>query len=512
MSTILKLPAALRGTNVTLTRPNGRTRVLTNYAVVNSTITLADNGVTPAVSPLVAGQSVQDMAGYAAITNPANYRTDFPNGAITSVEALVIVGISEIGEYAVDTPLQEDDIVSLIIRVTDSNGTVTDFETDNVVVTSATAGYQITITAGRLARVTLAPSFQGETISIEINDAGVYNGLYENLPASAFADGAAPFIFPGSAQIGLPVDRADAGALVAGDVLTIYPGLVATENQEIVLTASILADGVEIASNVGVEPFEVVLTPSQNGRNITLSVMADDAINPPTLYSTPPVPVPIPVSAGPLSLTLLGNLTVPTAATGTSLTVPTVDFTGVPEQDYAHAFVMIRSSPALSPILGMTVDGVPATLLTKSRDIVATRVELAAFRFQLGANPTPEIRLAFEDNADIDNCQVKICHVENFLGEFSTAADEAQTDSTLDVSLDVPEAGLVIAAAANEAGALDGTFTGVTRLDAANSTFRGAGGFLLGTHLSDRLEPARPVLFTSASTSAHNAAVAVCVY
>ncbi|MEM7668377.1 MAG: hypothetical protein AAF317_04395 [Pseudomonadota bacterium] len=512
MGIILKLPAALKGTNVTFTRPNGVTRVLNNYAIVNSTITVASGGVTPALSPLVAGQSVSDIANFATIMNPANYATDFPGGTITRVEALVIVGISPPGAYTADTPLQADDIVELVIRVTDSNGTVTDFDTVDTVVQSATAGYSVTITAGRYARVTISPGYIGVTIALEITGAGIYDGVYADLPVTAFADGAAPYIFPGTSQIVLPATRSDASELVAGDVLTIYPGLVATENEDTVLTSSVKADGIEIASHTGIDPFDVILTPSQNGKTITLDVTADDGVNLPMISTTTTIAVPIPVSAGPLSLNLIDTVTVPTLASGSTLTVAAVDLSAVPQDDYVHAFMMIRTSPALAPIVGMSVDGVPATLLEKSRDLVSTRVEVAAFRFQRGTNATPDIVLAFEDNADVDNCQLKICHIENYLGEFTTASDEAQTDQTLDISLGVPDAGMVIAAAANESGNLSGTFTGATRLTAADSTFRGDGGFMLGTHLSDTLETPRTVTFNSASSSAHNAAVAVCVY
>ncbi|WP_299734630.1 hypothetical protein [uncultured Roseobacter sp.] len=503
----------LRGETFVFTRNGKQDQTFFNYAIVASLITVASGGFVPATSTIAAGQSVQDMANYATMLSPLNYETDFPGGTITSVEAIVIVGISQPGDYLSDTPLQEDDIVELVIRVTDSNGTVKDFDTNDIVVQPAITmgGYSVTISAKRFARVTIDPAFGGSVIAIVVANAPGYNGTYTNMPITSFDDGSAPYFFPGSTKTGLPAGRASVSEIVAGDELPIYPGLIAVDRDDVTVSVVVKADGVTIATRNSVASFDVTLTPSQNGRVITVETTASDGVNPPVLSVSDPITIPVPVSAGPLAFNLIQKNSVPTLDTGTTLTVSS-DLTSVPAGDYCHAFVGISSSPALSAIVGLTVDGVPAVLLDKSQDSNATRAEAAAYRFQRGATATPDIVLEFEDNVDIDECALQIVHVANYLGELSTASDEASTSGALNLNLDVPEDGMVLAFCVAESAGLSTTFTGADVQPAADVNLPGDVGARLGVGVTTSAQTPRTVSADLADNNIHNAAVAVCIY
>lgn len=503
MTVQLKLPQTLQGSSFSITAKDRPAVAFNNYGVTESTITVV--GITPATSAIVAGQSVSDMTNFSTMVALSNFATDASGGSISTVDVIVSANGQE-DQNTISTTFQADDIVKFIARVTDSTGTVQDFDTSLTTVLSSTAGYSVSISAGRYARITPLDGATG-SVSIAVADTTevVYDGTYAGMDVADFATGTAPFFFSNTTRITIPSGRADETELVSGDILTIYPGLVATDVESTTFSTQLYRDGVALGSAVsGVEAFTYTLTPNENDTDLYAVTTVDDGVNATVTSQSNTITVPQPVSLGPLSPTLLHV----DEKNVSPFTVSGVDATGVPSGGLIYLIAGWRSTPSSNSLTDLTLDGVSCDLIAVGEDDT-TRQKISIWRTQHGGNNTLAIVPTWEDIDDVDNFGLQVIYVENALGELAgTAGFAQQTNTTVSLNLNTIDGGLVIAAGRDDGGGTGATLTGVTHNVAGNTS--GAYDHIYGSHLCTSAETPRTVSYNP--NSSHNCGVAIVVY
>ncbi len=508
-----EIPANAVGANIRLVSNNGTEFFQTNYGVVSSNITIVNGGVPIVMSPLVDGETAEDITNYASIIDPANYETDFPSGTISNVLFELIVGSSEPGEYLVTDTLAVDDFVGYRVTVTDSNNSTQEFFSDFITVGSTGGGFTPNISAGRYLRFDLDPDFAGSNITFPIADAEypVYNGDY-TVPAASIEDNGPPAFLPGTVIVGIPDGRADASEIVAGDVCKVYPGLIVTQNVDTTFSTEVLSDGEVFATSTGIEPFDVIMTPSQNGTTITATTTVDDGVNTPISLTSAGIDIPFPVSAGPLSYNIVTSERVIPPGSGTTATLSAFDLSSVPEDDYCIIFVAVSTAPSTEFISGLTIDGESVLEIEHSPTGGDVRAEMAAYRYQKGSNDNPDIVIGLSSAGDVDECSITIIHVVNFLGELMTRASNGVTTSVMNLNVNVVADGLVLTGIFSENDGLLNTFTGVNLDTNGDVDFPGQPGFRLGSIATTSPETPRIVQANLADDSRHNAGISVSIY
>ena len=224
--------------------------------------------VTPAMAPLHDGQAIQDVAGYAVMTDTANFSS--PVGPITSAV------VTATGDAAsASAPLAEGAAAGFTVTVTDTLGNEQMFDAGTVTVEYRT---RIAPTPENEAEIVVNPLVDDSTVlSLDIST-GPYAGTY-SVTAGELRNG--PHFIVGPSTSGAP----GVGNTLSGD-----RGLVTTATGVLSLADQWTADGIDIPGATGPD---LVLATEQAGTQVAFEVTADDGVTTTTAQS-PLVDIPAP--------------------------------------------------------------------------------------------------------------------------------------------------------------------------------------------------------------------------
>jgi len=240
-------------------------------ALVSAKVSAA---ITPAMSALHDGQSIDDVPNYATMISPSNFTV--VDGSVSSV-AVTFQGDA----VNAATVLAEDETAGFTVTVTDDQAVEYLFTASPITVEYKS---RITVTAGNEAEVDINPIVaDAENITITI-DSTDYVRTAGDLRA-------------GPINLVLPTISGTTGA---GDTLTADNGAWTTSTATITLTNQWQRDGADISGETG-STYTVLA--GDAGTDITVDVEGDDGTNTPVTASSAATSIP-----GSLSVTELGSV------------------------------------------------------------------------------------------------------------------------------------------------------------------------------------------------------------
>jgi len=394
----------------------------------------------PASTRLYEGQSITDMANFAAMTADANFTS--------TAGPIADVAVGPLGDAtSLTQALNEGQQAGFAVTVTDSAGTTETFSTA-VQVVEFTA--RVIETVGNEAEIVvndLVPDT--DVISFSLSGGTPYDGTYSATAGDLRAD---LFAIPGTYSVTYLGDRT---ALAPGAPLTCAPGIWLTKTGILDISYEWLRNGVPIAGStleshvLVVEDEGASLSCRISGSNgtITQQVTTDGVV----------------VPGDGLIVTQIYRQNATNRLHGI------VDLSAVPEGATIYAAYDVRSSSGALSISGMTVDGVAADVVVQSPD--AGRSRSGFFKFTRPANATPDIALTAPVTSYIKDFVLTLFHVENGFGEHAVVAAGSNSISGVDLDLNTVTGGVLLITGRDDGQGLGmdavgaGTLTGVFELN-----------------------------------------------
>lgn len=367
----------------------------------------------PASARLYEGQSITDMANFAAMTADANFTS--------TAGPIADVAVGPLGDAtSLTQALNEGQQAGFAVTVTDSAGTTETFSTA-VQVVEFTA--RVIETVGNEAEIVvndLVPDT--DVISFSLSGGTPYDGTYSATAGDLRAD---LFAIPGTYSVTYLGDRT---ALAPGAPLTCAPGIWLTKTGILDISYEWLRNGVPIAGStleshvLVVEDEGASLSCRISGSNgtITQQVTTDGVV----------------VPGDGLIVTQIYRQNATNRLHGI------VDLSAVPEGATIYAAYDVRSSSGALSISGMTVDGVAADVVVQSPD--AGRSRSGFFKFTRPANATPDIALTAPVTSYIKDFVLTLFHVENGFGEHAVVAAGSNSISGVDLDLNTVTGGVLL--------------------------------------------------------------------
>ena len=394
----------------------------------------------PASARLYEGQSIADMADFAAMTAQSNFTS--------SAGPIADVTVGPLGDATdLTQALNEGQQAGFAVTVTDSVGTTETFSTAVQVVEFAA---RVIETVGNEAEIVvndLVPD--ADVISFTLSGGTPYDGTYNATAGDLRAD---LFAIPGTYSVTYVGERT---ALASGATLTCDPGIWLTKTGILDISYEWLRNGVPIAGAT-LESYVLVvedegagLSCRVNGSNGTIMqpVTTDDVVIP----------------GDGLVVTQIYRQNATNRLHGI------VDLSAVPEGATIYAAYDVRSSSGALSISGMTVDGAAADVVVQSPD--AGRSRSGFFKFTRPANATPDIALTAPVTSYIKDFVLTLFHVESGFGEHAVVAAGSNSISGVDLNLNTVAGGVLLITGRDDGQGLGmdaigaGTLTGIFELN-----------------------------------------------